>query len=465
MSKNRFVGANIFKKSQGLTILEAKNGKFYASAFSENKWNGGDDGIKEYDYETGKNDLGEATVIDAYFARIKGNVYERINWAGVEDEIYVVIKTIGLKSRDIELNIIDRDAVISGNKYGAISPLHDNQDKKGLYSTKIRDDGYAILKIEMKPSNDVKEIKLWRDKIDATKDKRAYLCLLVSADKSNPDLKISYLGTNPENDQASEKAKKANYWLDTKGDWFQLRKKNPVIVIDPGHGYTKGNTGAVSWIYTYKLKGKDGKDILDAKKNAITAKSNVIELPQYVIDDPTQYVISTKEDTQRSERFLVYDVSAVLKTILENKGYKVFITRERGPIEGSDNGTTRKLRIDLAKNNKADYFISIHADGVNGYTSTGSHVIYPSSDNAECIELASDIFSSYNVVAVEAESPKIDIRGLQVLSQKENTTKRKVLVELGFVTTPKDAKSLFLNTDLIARQLSQGLEVNINKNF
>ena len=79
--------------------------------------------------------------------------------------------------------------------------------------------------------------------------------------------------------------------------------------------------------------------------------------------------------------------------------------------------------------------------------------------------MATDILSSYNVVAVETQSPKIDVRHLQVLSQSENTIKRKVLVELGFVTTPKDAKNLFLNVDLIARQLAEGIMRNIHKNF
>lgn len=317
----------------------------------------------------------------------------------------------------------------------------------------------------MKPSKNEKDIKIWRDKIAATKDKKAKLCILVDAHSRNPDLKVNYLGENPESDKSSQKADKHNYWLDENGKWFELRRKSPVIIIDPGHGYTKGNTGAVSWIYTYKLKGKDGKEVLDEKKQPKTDKADVIKLPQYVIDTPSAWIVSVKEDPQRSERFLVYDVSAKLKKKLDDNGYKTFITRERGPIVGSDNGETRKKRIDLAKNNKAEYFISIHADGANGYTSTGSHVIYPDSDNTECIELAKDIFTTYNVVPVESNSPKIDVRGLQVLSQIQNTTKRKILVELGFVTSPKDSKALFSGIETIAKQLYDGLIININKNF
>ncbi|WP_139422852.1 hypothetical protein [Chryseobacterium mulctrae] len=60
---------------------------------------------------------------------------------------------------------------------------------------------------------------------------------------------------------------------------------------------------------------------------------------------------------------------------------------------------------------------------------------------------------------------KIDVRGSKVLSQIQNTTKRKILVELGFVTSAKDSKALFSGIDTIAKQLYDGLIININKNF
>ncbi|SCC32390.1 N-acetylmuramoyl-L-alanine amidase [Gilliamella intestini] len=66
------------------------------------------------------------------------------------------------------------------------------------------------------------------------------------------------------------------------------------------------------------------------------------------------------------------------------------------------------------------------------------------------------------MVPVESSSPKKDVRNLQVL-RASNKTKRKVLVELGFITSPKDAKALFSNIDLIAQQLYEGLLKNFIK--
>lgn len=239
-----------------------------------------------------------------------------------------------------------------------------------------------------------------------------------------------------------------------------LDDDKPIIVIDPGHGYTQKNTGMASRIYTYI--SKDGKSV----------EANVEELPQYVIDNLSEYLDpdpgKVKEDLNRPERGLVFDVSVKLKALLEKAGYTVLLTRTERKIEGVDGPKTRQARVDLAHNNKADYFISIHADGADGYIASGSHAIYPNSNNADTLkfskELAEDIMSSYTVVTVVKSSPKKDIRGLQVLRNSHKTT-RKVLVELGFITTPKDAKAMFSNIDKMAEQLKDGLVKNIKKHF
>lgn len=240
------------------------------------------------------------------------------------------------------------------------------------------------------------------------------------------------------------------------------------FVIDPGHGYTKGNTGAICYIYTHKIKGEDGKPVLDDKKEFKTTTNDITKLPTYVINDPDEWIISKKEDQNHNERILVYDVSVKLKELLEKNNYICFITRNSRVVNGNDDEKTRKARIDLANLNNVDYFISIHADGSDDIKSTGAHVVYPKTTDMTiseyCKSLSTDIFQKYNVINVEKASPKEDTRGLQVLSSS-NLTKRKVLVELGFVTNPKDASLMFSNIDRIALQLFEGITINVNKNF
>ncbi|WP_141672977.1 N-acetylmuramoyl-L-alanine amidase family protein, partial [Gilliamella sp. wkB18] len=235
---------------------------------------------------------------------------------------------------------------------------------------------------------------------------------------------------------------------------FALKNSELTIVIDPGHGYTQKNTGTACKIYTYKIGNK-------------TAEANVEELPQEVIDDTTLITSSKTEDKNRNERGLVFDVSIKLKKLLDLDGYNVILTRTERKIEGKDNEETRKARVKLANDNNADYFISIHADGTVGYTASGAHAIYSSKNQSQEVttfskELAEDILNYYNVVPVTKSPRKRE--DLQVL-RSSNKTKRKVLVELGFITSPKDAKALFSNIDLIAQQLYEGLLKNIKKHY
>lgn len=187
-----------------------------------------------------------------------------------------------------------------------------------------------------------------------------------------------------------------------------------------------------------------------------------------VIDDPDSWIIGDnsssnhKYDNNRTEYQLTYDVAISIKKNLKEKGYDSIITRKSRDIT-STTGHALAVRIDMANEKKADYFISLHADGANKFAK-GAHAIHSSTDNIEeSKELSTDIMKYYNVVELH-NSPKKDIRGLRVL-RTSNKAIRKTLIELGFVTTPKEAKAMFSNINLIGSQLAKGLIENIDKNF
>ena len=126
-------------------------------------------------------------------------------------------------------------------------------------------------------------------------------------------------------------------------------------------------------------------------------------------------------------------------------------------------------RIKYTNNINADYFISIHADGDYNPKESGSHTIYREKAgdldyNKISKEFATDIFSKYTIIS-KHNSPKKDIRGLQVLSAVSNKTKRKVLIELGYMTNTSDYNLMSINTDKIAAEIFEGLTININKHF
>jgi hypothetical protein len=79
--------------------------------------------------------------------------------------------------------------------------------------------------------------------------------------------------------------------------------------------------------------------------------------------------------------------------------------------------------------------------------------------------------SNYNVVAVKTGDPAIisgaedDVRGLYVIRNSTNKSVRKALAEIGFVSNPNDFNAVTGNEDLVASQLAQGIENNIEKHF
>lgn len=125
-------------------------------------------------------------------------------------------------------------------------------------------------------------------------------------------------------------------------------------------------------------------------------------------------------------------------------------------------------RVKISNEKNAHYFISLHADGDDDHTITGSHSIYKeSSNNKETLmqrEFSSDILENYNKVPVVSNSPKKDIRSLLILKDV-NKAKRKTLIELGFVTNYDNYINIENNIDEVANQLIIGIKKNIKNNY
>ena len=277
MSKETYVGGDIIETTGGNNLSYAKDviENIGLQVIQDGKTNGVFYGINK-DAPT----LTTPTVTFAYIAKIVGNHYQQIKWAGVEDEVYVVVRTTGLVGRNIEINILDRDSTIMKGEYSVLNVLQDNLDKKGEYIAKVNEDGLAIFKLEMQPSKVKKDIKIWRDKISASKDKKAYLCILVDAHSQNSDLKVTYMGKNPSTDKTSKKSDKPNYWLDEKGKWFELNNDGTVVVVSGT--VTKKEKDAYlpsdfSWIM-YKTTVYRNMSLSNYKK---LEKSNSLPSPDY----------------------------------------------------------------------------------------------------------------------------------------------------------------------------------------
>jgi N-acetylmuramoyl-L-alanine amidase len=249
-------------------------------------------------------------------------------------------------------------------------------------------------------------------------------------------------------------------------------KKDIIIIVDPGHGTGAGNFGG-SMItgYKHKVRGDDGKPKKDDKDKEIIITSAPEDLPEYVLPDlrksagsRTWIVGHPIQDEKKSEHALVLQVGLRLKQLLEKGGYTVYISRTTAASPDSKN----EVRTAMGAKYKADYFLSIHADAVDDYRVKGSHTIYrnlsDATHNKYQKEFAADVFSSYTVVNTVPGHPKADERGLMVLSAK-NASKRKTLVELGFVSNPDEYQVLISNVENAARQMAMGIDANVRKHY
>lgn len=318
-------------------------------------------------------------------------------------------------------------------------------------------------------------------------------------DKENNDLFDNSWSSNTSNSNKWSKSNESllpTYLQKAKNldDIEIASRKDITIIIDPGHGGSTGNTGALfTKGYEYYLKG-DGDEVYkkDDKGNKIIKKSTHLDIPSYLDADFNQInhiadwdnygrikasskskvkwlirrnMVSFTNDilTEKSERAINFKVAEKLKIILTNAGYNVLLTKK-----AFNTGLSLKDRNKFT-NSKTDYFISIHADGSNDYRKKGGHSIYREGSvkdyNERQKEFAKDVMNFYNVVTLDNDSPKNDVRKIRVLSVTENKAVRKTLVELGYVSNPTEYNTLNSNVDTIATQLAKGIELNISKKY
>jgi N-acetylmuramoyl-L-alanine amidase len=243
-----------------------------------------------------------------------------------------------------------------------------------------------------------------------------------------------------------------------------------VIVIDPGHGVkpAQNESGSQARMYKYKIMEKDHNgNLIDTKKqmqNYVT----VDKLPQYVLDDPKTYIVAKTPDDGRCEYQLSFDIAEFMISMLKSEGYTVINTRKTRAYweTGKNKEYAITYRWKMANDNKADYFISLHADGAAASqdidTTRGAHVVYNNGDNIGK-SFAKDLFKYYTVIPKVSKhpSPRTDVG----VVGNSNKTKYKALIEFGFMAQPKDSHIMHTQQPLIARQIVKALIEHINQKF
>ena len=154
------------------------------------------------------------------------------------------------------------------------------------------------------------------------------------------------------------------------------------------------------------------------------------------------------------EQDIVYRVGIELaERLRQNGNFEVRLSRPTPDTQiGDSNSTSLRLRVADANEWGADYFISIHTNASSQASATGSEAFAFSSPSV-AFELGEDILEELS------ETTGLRNRGMQVrtnLYVLRRTAMPAVLVELGFITNPRDAELMNTRPDLFAEGIYRG---------
>lgn len=160
-----------------------------------------------------------------------------------------------------------------------------------------------------------------------------------------------------------------------------------------------------------------------------------------------------------SEKDIDLAVTLRLGKLLEASGIKVVYTRTSDKLTWSDNSTDNLYdRIAISEKNNSDLFISIHCNGSESSSYSGVETWY-NGDLEEDKLLASSIQNELSTLQYTGDRGIKFYDPLEPLIVLEHTDVTSVLIELGFISNPKDVA--FLNSKsgqkLISEAISRGI--------
>ena len=193
---------------------------------------------------------------------------------------------------------------------------------------------------------------------------------------------------------------------------------------------------------------------------------------QKTSDNDTEYIGPNTQETKpkmtsgttgsisgMSEYQLTISVAQELRSVLEERGYTVIMTREKNDVNISN-----KERALLAQD--ASVLISIHADDDSNKEKSGIYAICPSKDNADV-----PFYADSHAVATKILNKMQEKSGAQNQGILENDKLAiinwskipTVIIELGYMSNDKDDKNMA--DDIYRAKLIQGIADGLDQHF
>ena len=155
------------------------------------------------------------------------------------------------------------------------------------------------------------------------------------------------------------------------------------------------------------------------------------------------------------EQDLVYTIGQELATLLRrNENFEVRLSRPTpDTLLGSTNATSLAARVNDANRWGADYFISLHTNASEQSAATGVEG-YAYAQGTRGFALGEDILTNLS------DTTGLRNRGMKArpsLYVLRKTSMPAVLVELGFITNPRDASLMLNSPELFAEGIYRGI--------
>ncbi|MGL5641829.1 MAG: N-acetylmuramoyl-L-alanine amidase, partial [Paraclostridium sp.] len=136
--------------------------------------------------------------------------------------------------------------------------------------------------------------------------------------------------------------------------------------------------------------------------------------------------------TKKPEYKLNLEASIVLKHILENKGYTVFMTRESHDVNISN-----AERAIFANEKNVDMVVRVHADSIDNSSKTGASLLIPQKDGKYTAEIYEESSKCANNIKDEMKNMNINLNGIFERGDLTGFNWSKVpvvLIEMGFMS-------------------------------
>ena len=249
----------------------------------------------------------------------------------------------------------------------------------------------------------------------------------------------------------------AKGWVKDKNEWYYLNGDGAMVtnqwIQDGGSYYYLKSSGAMA-------RGEiiDGWQVLPTGQRGDrvnTSSPSGSGSGKVIVIDPGHNfggddgAYATHYGVTYSERDLNMQVAVKLKANLQAKGYNVIMTRNESDRDKSVLKASLSARVNIANNNNADFFISLHHNAAGSEAANGVEVYY--STNSQDSDFGGNAPSSYKLntsrnMATAINNKIVSYTGANNRGPKtsnlfvcRNTNMPSVLVELGFITNANEA--------------------------